>query len=183
MSFFLAAAGKIVARHRRRRPRSETFEGDRTPRTRIDRRSYARPVLRVAVSLAALSLHPIGANRGKPPRLFTVEPPGKPRSGVSSPGGKSATTHRQRADDSPFFAGRGGIGPAERTNAFARHTPSQMARAGMTMLDLAVLRNAETFRGPFVGLQFRHLFTILQKIWTLPDREPERARTICSFRL
>ena len=77
------------------------------------------------------------------------------------PEGESATTHRQRADDSFFFTGRGGIGPAERTNAFARHTPSQMARAGMTMLDFAVLRNAETFRGPFVGFQFRHFFTIL----------------------
>lgn len=78
-----------------------------------------------------------------------------------SPKGESATTHRQRADDSFFFAGRDGIGPAERTNAFARHAPSQMARAGMTMLDFAVLRNAETFRGPFVGFQFRHFFTIL----------------------
>ena len=78
-----------------------------------------------------------------------------------SPKGESATTHRQRADDSFFFAGRGGIGPAERTNALARHAPSQMARAGMTMLDFAVLRNAETFRGPFVGFQFRHFFTIL----------------------
>ena len=116
-------------------------------------------------------------------RLFRGQTARKTASGKDSPKGDSTTTHRQRADDSLFFTGRGRIRPAERTNAFARHTPSQMARAGMTVLDFAVLRNAETFGGPFVGLQFRHFFTILQKIRTRPGAGRSGPDNCNAFRL
>ncbi len=71
------------------------------------------------------------------------------------------TTLGQRPDDSLLFVRRHRVGSAEIADPLAGHSPSQMARSGVTMFHLTGPRHAKTFGDPLVGLHFRHFLTIL----------------------
>lgn len=69
---------------------------------------------------------------------------------------RSITAFAERFDQTFFFARGDRIRAAEVADAFAGHTPSQVARTAVTVFDFSVGGNAKTLSHAFVSLHFRH---------------------------
>lgn len=93
-------------------------------------------------------------------RLFkreTEQNSDRRRRGRAVGGERSKTALSERFDDSLGFDRINGVGAAKIADALAGHTPREMARAAVSVLNLAVRGNAKTFSSALMSFNLRHL--------------------------
>ena len=77
--------------------------------------------------------------------------------GHAAAGEQSKTALTERFDNSLGFARINGVGAAKITDALAGHTPREVARTAVSVLNLAISGNAKTFSSALMSFNLRHL--------------------------